>query len=508
MTKNDIDLIYTPWEDDEIEFQKGDWQIRRDECFGLYRYTVSGIECQEPVDAVQLLAWRMAKICDYPCMHPWERSDITFTGEIVIIRDPTDKTGTICKRDYLFSIGDKVCRANKYYLLRSGYAKCGEKTVKEIEKVKISPSPESWYSDDIVFTPKKNVSVGRAISPGTYKIVINGIRSVRNADYLIKNGLAVKVFDAKFDKLVKCKMTSVDELRKATCNFWLSPNADEIKTIREIAKTYDAVEKGGTQLIKKRVGAILPDIDAELEGLKDVQNAIEQIEIEGKNVDKQSKDCLTKYNSALTVYRAKKVTDEFSPKLFNDTYQSIINCYDSAIASLKKIEDLRNFLDSKEEKYSSICQKTEDAMNIDASVFPKSIQQMVGESVEKGNEFKKLVEDILNEISACKKKKYDKNNKSLDDCKQGVEGLKKDIEKLFDRQCRLNALYKMLGSDKNKSKFYLINRTYKPDKIKFVTALKVKHVGGGKYVIEGTKAVEKIVLYADDLVYLKLAKRI
>lgn len=506
MTKEE--LIYTPWEDDEIEFQKGDWKIRRDECFGLYRYTVSGIECQEPVDAVQLLAWKMAKICDYPCMHPWERSDIDFTGEIVIIRDPTDKTGTICKRDYLFSIGEKIYRANKYYLVRSGYAKCGEKTLKEIEKVKITPSADSWFSDDIVFTPKKNVTVVKAISSGTYKITVNGIRSVRNADYLVKNGLAVKVFDAKFDKLVKCKLTSIDELRKATCNFWLSPSADEIKTIREIAKAYDIVEKGGISLIKKRVSALFPDFEARASELLDIANAIEQIGVEEKNLDKQSKDCLKKYNSALTVYKSKRVTDSVYTKDFNEAYQSVVDCYDSATASKKKIEELKQFLESKEADYYAILELIDKANRIDASVFPKSIQQSLADLVEKSNEFKIQLNAVLNEISDYKNKKYEKNEKSLNDSKTGIDNLKRDIEKLWDRQSRLNALYKMLGNDKNKPKKYLINRTFKYDRIKFTTALKVKHIGNGKYVIEDSKTVEKIVLYADDLVYLKLARRI
>lgn len=503
MTENDVNSIYTPWNDDEIEFLKGDWKIRRDVCYGLYRYSISGIECQQPVDAVQLLDWKMAKICDYPCMHPWDRSDISFVDNAVVIRDPVDISAPKNKRGYILDENGLLFRVNKYFLVRAGYAECGEKTMQEIEKVKLERSSGTWYSDGIVLIPKKNVIVKMTLSKGLYQITYNGIKSVRNADYLIKSGLAVKLFDAKFDKLVKCKSITMTDLRKQTCDFWFSPNSASIASLREIARAYSEVETGGVKYLLDRLKSIFPDYEIENSELDKIESLTKEFNLEGKNLRTKYSECQELYKKFFLPYEFVKVSDAFSKEYFDDKYNLFIGSYNSAFASADRINEIKDELESFMQK-----EFVNPELDINVSIFPKIIAEKLSVLIEKKREYVERYEAVSDEAKKLQKQKYEKELISANDYYKNVEKINKKVKDVISRRAMLDSLYSHLSDEKRKSKRYVINKTYKNDRIRFITALKIKHVGNGKYVILNADSISNIALYADDLVYMKLAKRI
>ncbi len=513
--------IYIPWEDDEIKFLDGDWQIWRDDCFGMYRYIVSGVEGQEAVDAVQLIAWGMAQILCYDSMTPWSRSDITFITNAVIIRNPIDTSSPQGMRTYIIESDDSFLKVNKYYLILKKYAEAGKKTNGLINDVKVKVC-DIYPEDDIVLIPYSNVTISKARTKGLYQIKINSMTLVRDAKYLLDNEYAKPAYQVRLEELSKTSSVTIEELRRDTCNFWLSANADEVDSLRQIARTYEKIENGGDDEIFRR-------IDEMAKPLHDIEQTIDNIE------------------KSILNYR------ELSAKLSR--------IEDESMALIKKLPDAR-YVDvlsrfnktECENAYKSICDNSEQAnilftncqseldiiakvnaidvpeISIKSKGFPKNATAKIDGLANLTKKIKQRISVIRSELKLFKggyvpvvdKNFLLDNGKSLNvtDIKMlgksliALETCVKDandrivaVRNVIERRERLDKIRNILGKDAYKSKKYFINKSYKYDRIKYITAVKIVHVGWGKYTIPKNPIAKNLSFSAVDLIYMGLAKR-
>ena len=250
---------FLPWEDDELEFVPGNWEIERADVPGLYNYSVGGVRAAVAVDGIQLIEWHMAKLVEYTLLKPWDDSDITFVGESDIMRDILDKSDPVGERGYVVSSGKKLMRVNKYWLVKNGMAS-GSKAFdakvaqKSIKSGKYNKDCKPWVTDDIfIATLPDNVKIERAASEGRYLMKIGGTIVTCSADRLIEKGYALKGYDVKIEALCADDKTSINEYADGTHGFWMYEHVKSVKTLRDIARLWADLEKGYEGKLAKRI---------------------------------------------------------------------------------------------------------------------------------------------------------------------------------------------------------------------------------------------------------------
>lgn len=521
MLEEVTEKIYIPWEDDEIRFLDGDWQIWRDDCFGMYRYIISGVEGQESVDAVQLIAWNMAEILCYDSMTPWGRSDITFITKDTIIRNPIDMSHPQGMRTYIIAKDDSFLEVNKYYLILNKYAKAGKKTIGVINDVCVNVC-DIYPDDDIVLIPYSNVSISKAWTKGLYQIKINSMTLVRDAKYLLDNDYAKPAYQARLEELSKQSSITIDDLRKKTCDFWLSADAYEISSLRQIARTYAKIESGGDSELLRR-------IDELTKPLHDVEETLDNIEKSIVSYREQSNKLSNLSIESHDLIKA--MPDErFIDVLSNIDKDKSENAYTRISLNLEEANRLLAICKGDLELIAKINAIRVPDISINSKVFPKGVTVKI-------DGISKLTKKIKQRVSIDKAELklfngdylpvVDKNflldnGKSLDvtdiktlekilaaleTCAKIAKNKLDTVRAVIERRDKLDKIKKILGNDAYKSKKYFINRTYKYDRIKYTTAIKIVHVGSGKYTIPKNPIAKNLLFSAVDLIYLGLAKR-
>lgn len=513
MVKESVKKIYAPWDDDEIQFLDGDWQIWRDACFGLYRYIVSGIEGQEAVDAVQLIAWGMAQILCYESMTPWKRSDVSFNDKAVVIRNLIDTSTPLGKRTYLIDKDGGFLKVNKYYLILHKYATAGKKTNAEINEAVVDVCG-LYPEDDIVLIPYSNVTITKARSKGLYQIKINGLTFVRDAKYLVDNEYAKSAYQARLELLSKESFITLDKLRSSTCEFWLAPDANEIITLREIARTYEKIEKGGVEEIFRRIDEIA-------QPLHDVERLIEEIGIAETNYRELSTKLLEIVNESTTLL--KKMPKYSLSVLSNINKNELESIYTSICDNLKKAKCFLTSCQSEIEKIKAINDIKIQDISLKSKVFPKNVIPKIDELDTLTKKIKQsvlLIKEDLNEFTDSTTYKNGKTviAPTLSALKNALSDLERTanvardtintVRRIFDRRERLDKIKSLLGNDRYKRKTYLFNKSYKSDRIKYTTAVKIVHVGYGRYTIPQNPIAKNLSFTAADLIYMGLAKQI
>lgn len=513
--------VYIPWEDDEIRFLNGDWQIWRDDCFGMYRYIISGVEGQEAVDAVQLIAWGMAQILCYNSMTPWSRSDISFTTKDVIIRNPIDTSSPQGMRTYIIESEGGFLKVNKYYLILKKYAEAGKKTNGLINDVKVKVC-DIYPEDDIVLIPYSNVTISKARTKGLYQIKINSMTLVRDAKYLLDNEYAKPAYQVRLEELSKTSSITIEELRRDTCNFWLTVDADEVDSLRQIARIYERIESGGDDEIFRRIDEMakpLHDIEKTIENIeKSILNyrewsaELSQIEIESMATIKKLPDA--RYVDVLS--RFNKTECEKAYNLICDNSEKANYLFTNCQSELDKIAKVNDI--------------GVPEISLKSKVFPKSAIAKIDGLANLSKKIKQRISIIRSELKLLKggyvpvvdKNFLLDNGKSLDvtdiktlgksvtaleSCVKDAENRMFAVRNVIERRERLEKIKNILGRDAYKSKKYLINKTYKYDRIRYTTAVKVVHVGWGKYTIPKNPIAKNLSFSAVDLIYMGLAKR-
>lgn len=513
MVEKSVKKFYTPWDDDEIQFIDGDWQIWRDACFGLYRYIVSGVEGQEAVDAVQLIAWGMAQLLCYESMTPWKRADISFNDKAIVIRNPIDTSTPQGKRTYLIDKDGGFLKVNKYYLILNKYATAGKKTDEEINEAVVNVCG-LYPEDDIVLIPYSNVTITKARSKGLYQIKIDGLTLVRDAKYLVDNEYAKSAYQARLELLSKESFVTLDTLRSSTCEFWLAPNADEIITLREIARTYEKIEKGGAEEIFRR-------IDEMAQPLHDVERLVEEIGVAETNYRELSTKLLKVVNESAPLL--KKMPEYSLSVLSNINKNELESIYTSICDNLDNAKCLLTSCYSEIEKIKAINDIKIPDISLKSKVFPKSVIPKINGLDTLTKKVKQSVLLIKDDLNAFTDSKTCKNGKSvmaptLSALKNALSDLEKTakiardiisaVRGVFDRREKLDKIKSLLGNDRYKSKSYLFNKSYKPDRIKYTTAVKIVHVGYGRYTIPQNPVAKNLSFTAADLIYMGLAKHI
>ncbi len=496
-------IINTPWEDDEIEFVKGNWKIERSDCVGLYRYSVSGIEGQCEVDAVQLIQWNMAKVRDYPTLHPWDNADITFLTD-GIIRDPRDKSNPKGKRNYLLEKDGKILCVNKYYLVQNGLANYGAKTAKEISMTKLSTMKVltniAWEEDEIIIVPQSGVTVAKAHSVGMYRVSYGGITSVRSAEFLVQNGYAERKFDVQLRKISKCTDTTIERIGKDLHGFWYSEDPKSIVSLRQIAKLSYLVESGDEPFaaIVTRCENKLSEVSAYLDAMNSLIVKFNTTKTKAESLYEKCNILLQ--NKILPFDRVNLFT--FCTNFFAD--------YDECRAVAQKAIPIVNTLSETMSQLETLYNKGVPNIDfdIDTSIFPQSI---VDQLQEVKNKLEAKTFPLKTALSSAKtvfdnKQKIKEMLDNLSNIIKVCENTHEKVQNMLANRAELDKLVPKLGDKAKRKKIHIVNKTYKPDGIKFTTAMKIKHVGFGKY--ELTETNETRMFSAEELVYLKLAKYI
>ena len=252
-----------------------------------------------------------------------------------------------------------------------------------------------------------------------------------------------------------------------------------------------------------RLKSIFPDYEIENSELDKIESLTKEFNLEGKNLRTKYSECQELYKKFFLPYEFVKVSDAFSKEYFDDKYNLFIGSYNSAFASADRINEIKDELESFMQK-----EFVNPELDINVSIFPKIIAEKLSVLIEKKREYVERYEAVSDEAKKLQKQKYEKELISANDYYKNVEKINKKVKDVISRRAMLDSLYSHLSDEKRKSKRYVINKTYKNDRIRFITALKIKHVGNGKYVILNADSISNIALYADDLVYMKLAKRI
>ena len=500
-----INKLNLPWEDDDIEFLTGDWEIRRADCVGLYRYSISGIEGQRAVDAVQLIQWKMAKVCDYPTLHPWENSDVTFACDCEIIRDPRDQSSPKGKRRYLLEQNGEIWCVNKYYLVQHGLATYGAKTQKEVSALKLSGLAilqlYSWEEDGIIVVPKLGVSISKAQQVGKYRVTTGGITSVRTAEFLLQNGYAKRVFDVQLEHLAHCEPTSVEQVGKDLHGFWYSRNAETICSLRQIAKLNYQVE----QCTAPCVTEILDDCIHKQEEMaalsSEINKRIQEYDAAQSQLDCAVKSCNNAFNRDILPFKGVGLLDDCSA--FDELHTKFSDLCDVAEKQFAQLSSVVEQLN----KLIAQCKKCVRP-NVDAKIFPQKVKDVLKQMEEDVKARLFPLQEIQN--AAVKRvnqaKDYKKAKEALEKTQKTAREIASEVTDVSYRKNKLNQLADQLGDKAKKRKRHLFNRTYKPNGIVLITALRIRHTGYGKYEVEGKDGGVLAVLSAEDLVYLHLAK--
>ncbi|MGN1040193.1 MAG: hypothetical protein ACI4QL_02080 [Candidatus Fimimonas sp.] len=500
-TKNKVNL---PWEDDDVEFLKGDWEIRRADCVGLYRYSISEIEGQRAVDAVQLIQWKMAKVCDYPTLHPWENSDVTFACDCEIIRDPRDQSSPKGKRRYLMEQNGVWC-VNKYYLVQHGLATYGAKVQKEVSAVKLGGldilKMYAWEEDGIIVFPPSGVSINKAQQVGKYRITTGGITSVRSAEFLLQNGYAKRIFDVQLEHLARCEPTTIAQVGKDLHGFWYSRNAETICSLRQIAKLNYQVEQCTAPCVTELLDASIHK-QAEMAVISaEINKCIQGYDAVQSQLECAVRNCHNAFNDDVLPFKGVRILDDCSD--FDALHTKFCDLCDFAEKQLEQLSAVVAQLNELLAQ-SKKCVET----NVDAKIFPPKV----------GEVLKKTEEDVqkrlfpLQELQLAATKRIGQA-KGYQTVKDGLEKIQKtaleiacEVIEVKERKNQLNQLADQLGDKAKKRKRHLFNRTYKPNGIVLTTALRIRHTGYGKYEVEGKDGGVLAILSAEELVYLHLAK--
>lgn len=496
------EAVKEPWADDEIEFLSGDWEIRRAEYEGLYNYSVNGIWAHASVDAVQLIEWKMARLIKYEALTPQSASGIAFVTDTEIMRDVI----TNDVNSYIINEGSSLACVNMYYLIKNGYAVCGDSTERVIARTKVnipkSVAGIAWPNDKIILTPPSGCSIERAYSEGRYKVTRNGASFTRTAEMLINEGLAKSLRSAQLDKLATYTKTSMSRLKSLSCDFWYSNEAEikNIKTLRDIARLWHNINYNPD----------VPNVKRLTDGIDEASRRASELTETVQKEIKEAEAKLTPINDEIEQYKTilAEVSRYVNASIFTDfdKFESIFSAYykqaDNVNVDILFVPRYLAKLKSMNE--SSVTAPAE----IKTEIFPSKIASKLKSSFE---EARKTVEIYKRAVEQARK--YAKREKELFEFLARMRKDKENVAKIGDRiyavkqrKDLLDQVASRLSPSAKKAKKHLFNRTYKSDNIKYVTAIKIKHKGNGIYEVPydgGTIAVT-----ADELIYLNLAKRI
>lgn len=509
---------FLPWEDDELEFVPGNWEIERADVPGLYNYSVGGVRAAVAVDGIQLIEWHMAKLVEYTLLKPWDDSDITFVGESDIMRDILDKSDSVGERGYVVSSGKKLMRVNKYWLVKNGMAN-GSKAFdakvaqKSIKSGKYNKDCKPWVTDDIfIATLPDNVKIERAASEGRYLMKIGGTIVTCSADRLIEKGYALKGYDVKLEALCADEKTSINEYADGTRGFWMYEHVKSVKTLRDIARLWADLEKGYEGKLANRIISHNRNIAvacagqrSELDDIADILDKTEQDLSKAENLLNQLDNDIV----PLKRFETATITDNCGAysalrSAFQTTYILIGDILGSS--HIKLFDNVRNAIAAARGKNGGETTSGDfDVFPIE--ILPANLYELLKDEYQKiksvDTDYNGKLNGLDNRYEKCKATFYYITGKHTDAYKEfcAIDGHMEELEK---RKQTLDRVAENLGPERHKRRGLFGPKKDKASHIKFLTRVKIDVLGGGQFSIADKYG--PITLTAAELVYMKLAE--
>lgn len=158
-----------PWEEDNIEFIPHD-RVKITRGDGIGNYLLNS----HKVSKASLINMGYAKIKDSSKSLPWEGDNIAFVGRFGVSLSRSDRLG-----EYLVVSSGRTYRYNAEQMVSNGYAR-------RVFVAKYEP----WESDYIEFIPTVGVKICQTEREGMYNLEIRGVVQKVDANALIAKGYA------------------------------------------------------------------------------------------------------------------------------------------------------------------------------------------------------------------------------------------------------------------------------------------------------------------------------
>ncbi len=545
-----------PWEEDLIEFEENEKVvIHRGSCSGLYKYRYNGIIVDTEVDAVDLVAFGMAKKAQIEICAPWAESGIKFADSAFVLRDIINYTLDSVDGDYIIEEDNKYYSVNKFYLLTKNLAKLdGDKLMDEVplKRMNYKGDDNPWKEDKIFFL-SNNVKKGR--EPGWYKLRIGSVTVNRTTEQLLRDGLAMRLSErARYYFTDYCKdqskrrefsTTALTDFFKNVLFFdteYIVKDSFRIDSLYDFVICYVAFKKNTVASSKtSQLEIFVPTQEI----IQKFQSAINQFALLLDKCQQKKSVCL-------------KRLDELQKKLDNleTSYSTLINSPDfsvwTGISSSKQCRSYKDFYLRSVKNFGTWDATVSQASQLETALN-KALQilnRYYNEDIKDINVLKNR-EPILNlerglkqdmEILNRKKNAFKENalftqvvdsynliNAKFNAFRQKaslhINLIKEDNAKITEKRKlfdKIKETVKKTTGSNSVSKFMLaIKRKYKPwsSNIKFVRKdFLIERVNYGKIIAENSKdwslfncylltlsAGESVYVFDDALLYLGLA---
>lgn len=509
-----MDEKYLPWEEDELEFLPGDWEIERADTPGFYNYAIGGIQSLRSVDGVQLVEWGMAALLRYTMLAPWENSGIEFNGKAEIARDVLDRDGNVAERKYLVFVGKKLMRVNKYYLVKNDMAEGSEAfkrsvSQRPVRSNKYNKTCKPWVSDDILIKndlPSEVEKIERGATEGTYRVKIGRSSFTWWANSLIDKNYAVDGYSVKLEELCDSEKISLSSYKDATHGFWMCDSPGAVKTLRDIAKLWRELEKGYDGALAKKIMSsydyIYVGCDKKEKSLDGYGAALAALD---KELDKYNKnlEMLESDYAELKPYLTKRINDNIN------SYESLKNRF---VATREKVKELRESLKDRSEQLQNELdcldcgddgEKTEV---FPIELLPQSLQEIVRGKYDNIMTFKERFDERRSDLKfqAAMYTESAENSQKFTDICSGFYEVDANIQSIITRRRELDDAKTSIDA-RLLNKKPMFPKKDKNSRIRFITKVKISIEGYGKYAVYD-KLGKGPVVTAEELVYMKLAE--
>lgn len=507
-----MDDKYLPWEDDDIVFVPGDWEIERADEEGLYNYSICGIRAARSVDGVRLVEWHMAEFIRYSMLTPWEGAGIQLSGVTDVARDILDFSYPESERKYLVIENKKLLRVNRFYLVHSGLATAVSDEFKEkvrqqaISAVKYNKCCTPWPSDDIIIDPPAGITVERAVASGRYRVGRgDGSKTTYTAERLIADKFAKESYEVKLAEMSESEKASMSSYKDGTCGFWLCDHPNAVKTLRDIAKLWADLEKCYD-------GKLAPKIMSHNRNIFIACSKQEQL-LENYNRSFAALDRDIKaHDDALNEL------DDTCKKLEqykNMRIDSYFGEYDSLkakfTATCARIAELRKQISESVERLKAMFvgiggdDRSADVFPID--VLPAKLKDIMRAEYQKIMSFKSGFDGtcaILKARAGDYSQRLEDSQDRLDRLNAQYRYVDAGVQAVLNRRRQLDEAKNAIDAKLLNSK-PLMAKKIKTDRIKLITKVKITVDGGDKYTIHDTMG-KGLTVNAAELIYMGLAQ--
>lgn len=506
----------TPWREDEIEFITGDWKIFRASAPGLYTYEIGGVSAQTVVDAVQLVEWHMAEVIRYEAHTPWV-PDIVFNSNFDILRDLTDQSAKADKKSYIIFSDGKYYRVNSFYLVLKGLATATEDFKSKVDKISLRSSKsggDTWDEDKIVLVPKEGYTVEKAPSRGRYKVYKGYTCFTWDASRILEEGLAVTEYEKKLNSKSSCKSVSFSEIKKDTYNFWMDENADSVCSLHDIAiRWHDLTYSVSSPELCKIFNynrKILDSYSNSSETSSRLNEIYGEYKTHAANVEEGCGNLRTVLNKCV-YYKNLQFIYPSQEREFTELKNVFDRRMDFVLGEMKAVKQGVSTLIT---KAGGVLESGgEEPFPLDKICFPDEIENTAEMREAKKNVA--LIEDYRSgNISGLKN---DVEN-SIAEWENGIFKEPGKLQAEFDviaskvrsmcaRRVELDSFVFQLGAAAKRKKRYLINRSWKSDRIRFTTEVSVIRAENIGYYYVLLNKSKKIKVSVIELIYMNLAVR-